>query len=374
MSRKIYLDFNASTPICPEAVEAMRPFLTDRYGNPSSLHWAGMPAKDAVEKARGQVAGLLGCDPTEVVFTSGGSESNNHAIKGVFFANRAKGDHIVTTAVEHPATLNPCRFLEKFGAKVTVLPVDRFGMVDPDDVRKAITSRTVLITVMHANNEVGTIEPISEISAVVREEGIPFHTDAAQTVGKISAEVEELGVDLLSVAGHKVYAPKGIGVLYIREGTKIEPFVHGAGHESGRRAGTENVLLAVALGAACGAARKWIGMPQVKELRDRFWNGLREMFGEKVTLNGHPAERLPNTLNVNFVGRVGAEVLAKLPGVAASTGSACHAGSVTLSPVLAAMGVPPGEGMGAVRFSLGRTTTWEELEEVLGILGDGSSL
>ena len=365
MSRKIYLDFNASTPICPEAVEAMRPFLTDHYGNPSSLHWAGMPAKDAVEKARGQVAGLLGCDATEVVFTGGGSESNNHAIKGVFFANRDRGDHIITTAVEHPATLNPCRFLENLGAKVTILPVDRFGIVDPGDVRKAITLQTILITVMHANNEVGTIEPISEIASIAREAGIPFHTDAAQTVGKIPADVENLGVDLLSVAGHKVYAPKGIGALYIREGTMIEPFVHGAGHEAGRRAGTENVLLAVALGAACEVARKWVGMGQVKVLRDRFRDGIRGIFGEKVTLNGHPTERLPNTLNVNFVGRVGAEILAMLPGVAASTGSACHAGSVTLSPVLAALGVPPGEGMGAVRFSLGRTTVWEELEDVL---------
>jgi cysteine desulfurase len=368
MSRKIYLDFNASTPIASEAVEAMRPFLSGHYGNPSSLHWAGMPAKDAVEKARGQVAGLLGCDPTEVVFTSGGSESNNHAIKGTFFADRDRGGHIITTAVEHPATINPCRFLEKLGAKATVLPVDRFGRVDPGDVRKAISPKTILITVMHANNEVGTIEPISEISAIAREANILFHTDAAQTVGKIPADVDELGVDLLSVAGHKVYAPKGIGALYIREGTKIEPFVHGAGHEAGRRAGTENVLLSVALGAACEVARKWIGMPQVSALRDRFWEGLKGIFGEKVTLNGHPRERLPNTLNVNFAGRVGAELLSMLPGVAASTGSACHAGSVTLSPVLAAMGVPQEEGMGAVRFSLGRTTTWEELEKVLGML------
>ncbi len=321
-----------------------------------------------MEKARGQVAGLLGCDPTEVVFTSGGSESNNHAIKGVFFAIRDRGDHIITTAVEHPATINPCRFLEKLGAKVTVLPVDRFGMVDPNDVWKAITPGTILITVMHANNEVGTIEPIPEITAIAREAGIPFHTDAAQTVGKISTDVEELGVDLLSVAGHKVYAPKGIGALYIREGTRVEPFVHGAGHEAGRRAGTENVLLAVALGAACEVARTWVGMPQIKALRDRFWDGLREIFGEKVTLNGHPSDRLPNTVNVNFVGKIGAEVLAMLPGVAASTGSACHAGSVTLSPVLSAMGVPPGEGMGAVRFSLGRATTWEEMEDVLGVL------
>jgi cysteine desulfurase len=365
VSRRIYLDYNASTPICPEAVEAMGPFLFEHYGNPSSLHWAGMPAKDAVERARGQVAGLLGCDPTEVVFTSGGSESNNHAIKGVYFANRDRGDHIITTSVEHPATINPCRFLETLGAKVTVLPVDRFGMVDPDEIRRAITSRTILITVMHANNEVGTVEPIPGIAAIAREAGISFHTDAAQTVGKIPADVEELGVDLLSVAGHKVHAPKGIGALYIREGTKVEPFVHGAGHEAGRRAGTENVLLSVALGAACEVARRWVGMPLVKVLRDRFREGLKEIFGERVTLNGHPTERLPNTLNVNFVGRVGAEILAMLPGVAASTGSACHAGSVTLSPVLAAMGVPPIEGMGAVRFSLGRSTTWEELEEVL---------
>jgi len=368
VSRRIYLDFNASTPICPEAVEAMRPFLADHYGNPSSLHWAGSPAKDAVEKARGQVAGLLGCDSTEVVFSSGGSESNNHAIKGIFFANRDRGNHIVTTAVEHPATINPCRFLEKLGARVTVLPVDRLGRVDPGDVREAITPKTILITVMHANNEVGSIEPVPEISVVAREAGIPFHTDAAQSIGKISTDVEELGVDLLSVAGHKVYAPKGVGALYIREGTKIEPFVHGAGHEAGRRAGTENVLLAVALGAACEVARKWIGMPRVQALRDRFHDELKVVFGDGVTLNGHPTERLPNTLNVNFKGRVGAEVLARLSGVAASTGSACHAGSVTLSPVLTAMGVPTEDGMGAVRFSLGRSTTREELEEVIHLL------
>lgn len=365
MNREIYLDYNASTPMAKEAVEAMRPFLTEHYGNPSSLHWAGIPAKDAVERARGQVSDLLGCDPTEVVFTSGGSEANNHAIKGIFFANRERGGHIITTAVEHPAVLNPCRFLEKLGARVTVLPVDRFGRVDPDDVRRAITPGTVLITVMHASNEVGTIQPISEIGAIAREAGIPFHTDAAQSVGKISTDVDELGVDLLSVAGHKLYAPKGIGALYIREGTRIEPFIHGAAHEGGRRAGTENVLLSVALGAACDVARGWIGIPQVQELRDRFWEMLKETFGERITLNGHPAERLSNTLNVNFVGRIGAEILGNMPGVAASTGSACHAGAVTLSAVLAAMGVPPEEGMGAIRFSLGRTTTWEELEEVI---------
>lgn len=369
MGRRIYLDFNASTPIGPEAALAMRPFLTDHYGNPSSIHWAGAPAKEAVEKARGRVAGILGCNPSEVVFTSGGSEANNHAIKGIFFANRDRGGHIITTAVEHPATIEPCRFLERtLCARVTVLPVDRFGMVDPDEVRKAITPRTILISVMHANNEVGTIEPVPEIAKIAREAGIPLHTDAAQTVGKIPTLVDDLGVDLLSVAGHKLYAPKGVGALYIREGTRIEPFVHGAGHEGGRRAGTENILLAVGLGAACSMARERVGMSRVRALRDRFWEEMKRIFGIKVTLNGHPSDRLPNTLNVNFVGLVGAEVLAALPGVAASTGSACHAGSVFLSPVLAAMGVPPGEGMGAVRFSLGRTTTWEELEEVLALL------
>ena len=365
MNRKIYLDYNASTPIAPEAVEAMHPFLTEHYGNPSSLHWAGIPARDALDVARRQVSDLLGCDPMEVVFTSGGSEANNHALKGVFFANREKGNHIITTAVEHPAILNPCRFLEKFGAKVTVLPVDRFGRVDLDDVRRAIAPGTILITVMHANNEVGTIQPISEIAAIARHAGVLFHTDAAQSVGKISTNVDELGVDLLSVAGHKLYAPKGIGALYIREETTIDPFIHGAGHERGRRAGTENVLLAVGLGAACGIAHRWIGMSQVQTLRNRFWEKLQENFGEDVTLNGPPTERLPNTLSVNFVGRIGTEILANLPEVAASTGSACHAGSVTLSGVLAAMGVPPKEGMGAIRFSLGRYTSWEELEEVL---------
>jgi cysteine desulfurase len=369
--KEIYLDYNASTPIAPEAVEAMRPFLTQHYGNPSSLHWAGVPAKDAVEQARGQVAALLDCDPAEVVFTSGGSESNNHAIKGVFFAHRERGNHIITTAVEHPATLSPCRFLERLGAKVTVLPVDRFGRVDPDEVRQAITPRTILITVMHANNEVGTIQPIAEIAAVAREAGVLLHTDAAQSVGKIPTGVDSLGVDLLSVAGHKVYAPKGIGALYIREGTRIEPFIHGAGHEKGRRAGTENVLLASALGAACKVARGWVDGPKVQMLRDRFWAALRETFGDRVTLNGHPTERLPNTLSVNFTGRIGAEILGRMPQVAASTGSACHTGSVTLSPVLAAMGVSLEEGMGAIRFSIGRTTTWAELEEVLRLLREG---
>lgn len=368
MNHRIYLDHNASTPIAPEAVAAMQPFLAGHFGNPSSLHWAGTQAKDALGKARGQVADLIGCTPEEIVFTSGGSEANNHALKGLFFANHGKGGHIITTAVEHPAILNPCQFLERLGAEVTILPVDHFGRVDPEDVRREVTSRTILISVMHANNEVGTIQPISEIAAIARQAGVLFHTDAAQSIGKIPAGVNDLGVDLLSIAGHKLYAPKGIGALYIRKGTEIESLIHGAAQELGKRAGTENVLLAVALGAACSIAEQWINMPQVQELRDRLWEKLLGTFGERVSLNGHPTERLPNTLNVNFIGRIGTDILSRMPEVAASTGSACHSGSVTLSPVLSAMGVSEAEGMGAIRFSLGRSTTQEELETVLKLL------
>jgi cysteine desulfurase len=241
--------------------------------------------------------------------------------------------------------------------------------VNPGDVRKALTPRTILVSIMHANNEVGTVQPIAEIASIAKAAGVAMHTDAAQSVGKIPTRVNDLGVDLLSVAGHKLYAPKGVGALFIRRGTRIEPFVHGAGHEQGRRAGTENVLLDVGLGAACELAARWVGMPTVRELRDRFEARLKQHLGERLTVNGAGAERLPNTANVNFVGKVGADVLSRLAGVAASTGSACHAGSVELSPVLAAMGIPANEGMGAVRFSLGRTTTWQELQQVLADLG-----
>lgn len=367
-TQKIYLDFNASTPIAPEVAQAMKPFLSKHYGNPSSLHWAGEPAKEAVEKARKQVASLLQCKPEKIVFTSGGSESNNHAIKGVFFALRDKGNHIVTTQIEHPAVLNPCHFLEKMGAEVTYVGVDLYGRIDPKEIEKAITSKTILITVMHANNEVGTIQPIEEISKIARKHGIIFHTDAAQSVGKIETKVDELGVDLLSIAGHKVYAPKGVGALYIREGTPIEPLIHGAGHESGRRAGTENVLLVVGLGKACEVAQKYIKSEKIRKLRDRFLEKLQKTFGDEVVLNGHPTYRLPNTLNISFVGKVGGEILAQLDGVAASTGAACHSGSVELSPVLKAMAISPEVGMGTIRFSLGRTTTLQELERVIQLL------
>jgi len=365
---RIYLDFNASTPVAPEVAARMQAVLDAPFGNPSSDHWAGKPAREAVEKARAQVAGLLGCEDGEVVFTSGGSEANNHALKGVFFATAIAHPHIVTTQVEHPAVINPCRFLERLGAKVTYLPVDAFGRVDPEDVRRAVTPATVLISVMHANNEVGTIQPIADIGRIAREHGIILHTDAAQSVGKISTNVRELGVDLLSVAGHKLYGPKGVGALYVRAGVQLEPLIHGAGHEAGRRAGTENVLLDVGLGAACELAESWIGRQSIRKLRDLFWRRLTEVFDGNVVLNGHPTDRLPNTLNVSFLGKLGTEILHALDGVAASTGSACHSGSIELSPVLKAMRVPPETGMGAIRFSLGRTTTEEEIDTVVNRL------
>lgn len=364
-TQRIYLDCNASTPIDPAVAGAMRPFLEDHYGNPSSGHWAAAPAKAALEKARGQIAALLGCEDDEVVLTSGGSEANNFALKGVYFARRDSGDHIITTQVEHPAITAPCRFLERLGARITYLPVDRFGRVDPDDLSRAITLRTILVSIMHANNEVGTIQPIEDCARIAHEHGVLFHTDAAQSVGKVSTDVNQLGVDLLSIAGHKVYAPKGVGVLFVRRGVPLEPLIHGAGHESGRRAGTESALLAVGLGKACELARDLTSMDRVRALRDHFWRELQSRFGNRIALNGHPAHRLPNTLNVSFIGRVGAEILERLDGIAASTGSACHAGRIELSPVLEAMGVAPEVGMGAIRFSLGRGTTHEEIEAVV---------
>jgi cysteine desulfurase len=362
--RRIYLDYNASTPIDPAVAAAMKPFVADHFGNPSSDHWAAASAKAALEKARGQVAALLGCEDDEIVFTSGGSEANNLALKGAYFARRDSGDHVITTRVEHPAITAPCRFLERLGARITYLPVDRFGRVDPDDLKRAITPRTILISIMHANNEVGTIQPIEQCTRIAREHGVLFHTDAAQSAGKIATDVNGLGVDLLSIAGHKLYAPKGVGVLFVRRGVMLEPLIHGAGHESGRRAGTESAMLAAGLGKACELARDLTSMDRVRVVRDDFWHGLQERFGNRVALNGHPTHRLPNTLNVSFINCIGAEILNALDGVAASTGSACHSGRIELSPVLEAMGVTPEVGMGAIRFSLGRGTTREEINAV----------
>lgn len=373
----IYLDYNATTPLDPAVVEAMQPYLREHFGNPSSTHAYGKKAHDAVDHAREQVAALLGAKAEEIVFTGGGSEASNQALKGAvfaklqgFFGRWVKGAHIITSAVEHPATLQPCEFLKRLGCQVTVLPVDKHGLVDPAAVQQAITRKTTIVSIMHANNEVGTLQPVREIAAIARQHGVLMHTDAAQSLGKVAVDVEELGVDLLSVAGHKLYAPKGVGVLYVRKGVNLEPLIHGAGHESGRRAGTENVPYMVALGQACEIARE--SLPQVTEklrgLRERLWKRLREALGERIVLNGHPERRLPNTLNVNFVGHIGAEMLQKTPEIAASTGSACHEGTVCLSPVLQAMGVPPALGRGAVRLSVGRFTTEEEIDRAAAAL------
>lgn len=363
--QQIYLDYNASTPVDPRVESLMQQTTESAYGNPSSSHWAGVPARIIVESARRQVAGLLGCKPDEIVFTSGGSESNNQVLKGMFYASQAQNAHIIITGIEHPAIVEPCRFLERLGARITWLPVDETGRIDANELSQVITADTALISIMHANNEVGTIQPIEDCARIAREHGIPFHTDAAQSVGKIPTRVDELGVDFLSIAGHKIYAPKGIGALYIREGTVLEPLIHGAGHELGRRAGTESALLTAALGEACELASDLSGMARTSALRDRLWTGLKQSCGDRLVLNGHPEERLPNTLNVSFVGHVANELLAQLPELAVSTGSACHSDRVELSPVLQAMGVSPGVGAGAVRFSLGRTTTAEEIETVI---------
>jgi cysteine desulfurase len=366
----IYLDYNATTPLDPAVVEAMQPYITTHYGNPSSAHAYGRTAQQAVERARAQVASILGGSPDEIIFTGGGSESNNTVLKGVAYTYRHQGNHIITSAVEHPAIISPCQFLEQQGVRVTYLPVDGAGMVDPDDVRKAVTPQTILISIMHANNEVGTLQPIADISRLAREHGVLMHTDAAQSVGKVPTLVDELGVDFLSVAGHKVYAPKGIGALYIRTGVALEPLIHGAGHEFGRRAGTENVIFDVALGQACAVAQADLPRYQreVRQLRDLFWQELHKRYGERLVLNGHPEHRLPNTLHVNFRGVIGAELLDQLPELAASTGSACHAGEVALSSVLKAMHISPELGMGAVRFSLGRYTLRAEIDTAVELI------
>ncbi|MFD1068182.1 cysteine desulfurase family protein [Oceanobacillus locisalsi] len=366
---QIYLDYNASTPIAQEVQEAMLPYLEKHYGNPSALHFAGVKEKQAVEHARKQVAALINCKPSEIVFTSGASESNNYVLKGVYQSYKEKGDHIITTKVEHPSIAQPSEYLEKQGAKITYIDVDQFGRINPFDIEQAITDDTILISVMHANNEVVTIQPIEEISKIAKKYHVLFHTDASQSIGKVPVDVDKLNVDFLSIAGHKVYASKGIGALFIREGVEIESLVHGAGHENGRRAGTENVLLSVGLGEACEVAFQNLDEnKQVKELRDYFWNKLQDIPSINISLNGHPELRLPNTLNINFENKIGQDILDSLPQIAASTGSACHTGEVNLSPVLKAMKVKENSGMGAVRFSLGRYTTKNEIDTTVQLL------
>jgi cysteine desulfurase len=370
--KPIYLDYNATTPIDPEVAEAIKPYLEEYFGNPSSSHWYGIRAKKAIEIARSQVADLLGCQPDEIIFTSGGSESNNYAIKGVTFANRIKGNHIITSSIEHPAVTEVCNYLESEKFRVTYLPVDEYGLVDIVKLQEAITPQTILISLMHANNEVGTIQPISDISELARKNGIIMHTDAAQSVGKIPAHVNELGIDLLSVAGHKLYAPKGIGALFIRKGTNLEKLIHGAGHERNKRAGTENVLGVVGLGKACEIAKRDLkkNMAHMQSMRDSLHLGLQETLGE-IRLNGHRDKRLPNTLSVGFPNREADKLLLNIKGVAASAGAACHAEHAAISHVLTAMNVPEKYAIGTIRFSTGKMTTAVEIDQAIESIAEG---
>ncbi|MCF8226380.1 MAG: selenide, water dikinase SelD [Bacteroidales bacterium] len=359
----IYLDHNATTPIAPEVAEVMRPFLDEYFGNPSSTHAYGVTTKLAVEKARGQVAELIGCDSSEIIFTSGGTESNNYAIKGAAYAGKNKGNHIITTTIEHPAVFEVCRYLEKNGFEVSYIGVDKYGMVDPDDIRRAIRPETILVTVMHANNEVGTIQPISRIAEITRKHRIVFHTDAAQSAGKIETRVESLGVDLLSIAGHKLYAPKGIGALYIKSGIELEKLIHGADHEQNLRAGTENVLEIAGLGKACEIALKDLDKYQqhYTKMRDELFGLIKRELPD-VRLNGHPEKRLPNTLSISFPNIEANTLVARLDNVAASAGAACHSETIDVSAVLSAMKVPIEFAMGTIRLSTGRDNTLEEMK------------
>ncbi len=366
MNKKhIYLDYNATTPIDQEVFESMLPYFKENFGNPSSSHKYGKLAKKAVNRARAQVAKLIGSESEEVFFTSGGTESNNYAIIGTALASVKKGKHLITSQIEHPSVLEPLRYLEeKFGFKITFLPVDENGIVNPEDVEQAITKETVLVTIMHANNEVGTIEQIAEIGRIAKEKGVVFHSDAAQSCGKIKVNVDKLNVDLLTIAGHKLYAPKGVGALFIRKGITLAKFIHGAGQEQGRRAGTENVPYIVGLGCACeiGRCKLYEFGQKIKILRDELHKNILDGLGEeRVQLNGHPKLRLPNTLNISIKGIVGEELLTQTPEIAASTGSACHAGLTAPSPVLIAMGLSKERALGALRLSLGRWSTGEEI-------------
>lgn len=367
----IYLDYNATTPVDPVVVEAMFPYLTHHFGNPSSIHHYGHTSHQAVNTAREQVAQLLGCTPGEIIFTGGGSESDNLAIRGAALARCAYGNHIITQVTEHPGVLNLCRALERWhDFRITYLPVDGSGRVSPAAVEDTIDEQTVLITIMHANNETGTLQPIAEIAEIAHRHGVLMHSDAAQSIGKIPTRIDELGVDLLTVAGHKLYAPKGIGALYVRQGVQLEPLIYGGGQEFGRRAGTENIAYMVALGMACLLAQEQLVESQgrLRQLRDLLQRRLEQSLPGTMHLNGHVSERLPNTLNVSVEGVIGEEVLAATPEIASSTGSACHEGSTEPSSVLMEMGLTRQRALGALRLTLGRWSSEPEVEQAARLL------
>lgn len=368
----IYLDYNATTPIDKEVAEAMHPFLIDYFGNPSSSHSYGAKTKIAVEQARKLVASLINCKTSEIIFTSGGSEANNYAIKGYAYANEHRGKHIITSVVEHPAVFEVCKYLERKGFSVTYISVDQDGLVDLAELEEAIRPETILVTIMHANNEIGTIQPVKEIADICKKYSVAFHTDAAQSVGKYPVDVQIMGVDLLSIAGHKLYAPKGIGALFIREGIKLEKLIHGADHEQNKRAGTENVLEIVGLGKACEIAKRDLNknISHMRNMRDLLHDLLTAQ-DHNIKLNGHPEKRLPNTLNLSFYG-IEANVLLsemELNGIAASAGAACHTDSIDVSPVLTAIKLNQNFAMGTIRFSVGRQSSEDEIRQAAKIIG-----
>ena len=367
----IYLDYNATTPIDPQVAEAMLPYIHGIFGNPSSGHSFGQKARRGVDEARRQLTSVIGCAEDDVIFTSGGTEANNHAIKGVAWAYRHRGNHIITSSIEHPAVTEVCRFLEGQGFRVSYLPVDEDGWVHPKHVEETITNETLLVSIMHANNEVGTVQPIADIAEIAHRHGALVHSDCAQSVGKIPVRVNDLCVDLLSVAGHKLYAPKGIGALYIRPGVRLEKLMHGANHEQDRRAGTENVIEMVGLGKACELIEQNLASyaNHMAGMRDRLEQGLLATQAA-ARVNGHAKSRLPNTSSISFRGMEADRILSNLPTVAASAGAACHSDQVEVSHVLEAMNVPTQYAMGTLRFSVGRFTTEEEVDRAVVEIGD----
>ena len=370
MSR-IYLDYAATTPVHPEVLKAMLPYFGDVFGNPSAIYSCGQEARGAVEEARGKVAGLINARSEEIIFTSGGTEADNLALTGIAYANEAKGNHIITAVVEHHAILETCRFLKERGFEVSYLPVDEQGLVSPDELKRAITDKTVLISVALANNEIGTIQPLAELAAVAREAGVYLHTDAVQAVGRIPVDVSKLKVDLMSMSAHKLYGPKGVGALYIRKGTKIAPIMYGGGQERGRRSGTENTTAIIGFGRAAEIAGRDMAAEarRLKQLRDRLIKGILEGI-DSSRLNGHPQKRLPNNVNISFDFVEGESIVLNLDlkGICASTGSACSSSSLEPSHVLLALGIPPQQAHGSLRLTLGRWTTDEEVDRVLSVL------
>jgi cysteine desulfurase len=369
--KRIYLDYAATTPTNPEVVKAMLPYFTEVFGNPSSIYSYGQEAREAIEKTRANIADFLGALEDEIIFTSGGTESDNSAINGIALANENKGNHIITSSIEHHAVLETCKFLQKRGFEITYLPVDGNGMIEPQGVKKAITGKTILISVMHANNEIGTIEPIEEIGKIAKEAGVYFHTDAVQTVGHIPVNVNELGVNLLSLSAHKLYGPKGVGILYVRKGTRIVPYMHGGDQEGRRRAGTENVPGIIGLGKAVEIARKEMTeeAKRLTSLRDQLVDGIKKQI-ENIRLNGHPTRRLPNNVNCSIEFIEGESILLNLDfeGICASTGSACSSSSLEASHVLLGIGCPHEMAHGSLRMTLGKWTTSEDIGHVLEVL------